>query len=51
MTCIRLLGQEVLPAVREIGQGARPQEPVRDERAGQRRLHGRHGQPARAAAE
>ncbi len=30
-TCIRLLGQEVMPAIREIGDRARVEESVRDE--------------------
>ena len=34
LTCIRLMGQEVFPAIREIAKEPRPQEPVRVERAG-----------------
>ena len=44
-TCIRLMGEEVFPAVREMAKEFDLEEPVRDEPAGQRRLHERRKQP------
>ena len=38
-TCIRLMGAGGVPGGARNGQGIRPEEPVRDEPAGQHRLH------------
>jgi hypothetical protein len=51
MTCIRLLGEEVFPAVREIAKELDLQSPFETEQPVSVRYMAGNQQPARAAAE